>query len=354
MNTTTPVPTTSLSLPGILTMSAEDNETVASLNELCNSINKYYLWVIFCIGFPGNIASVITVLSMSKLSTATLYVAILAIADASALFLKLLFQQLYKYIYFDNIACKMTILTFIFPYYANWILVLVCFERFLAVCFPFQKGIYFTKRKAFIIALLLFIAVIVFFFHLFITYGNNKSRCDFLMPINETVWSWFNVFAYFLAPFVLLVIFSTLIIVGLRQYHKERKSILRESHQGKSNSGNLEQAISVMMAVAGVVFLICTLPACIYFLASFELDDQDALSIARWSLFHQISSAFADLNHAINFYLYFLSARKFRSQFYYLVTCHRASPRRKGDMTLINTTQYTLSNSAENICMANV
>jgi gastrin-releasing peptide receptor len=59
----------------------------------------------------------------------------------------------------------------------------------------------------------------------------------------------------------------------------------------------------------------------------------------------------ADLNHAINFYLYFLSADKFRSHFKDLVSCQKRGRRKKSDATSIgDTTQYTRA-SSENLAM---
>ena len=87
----TPIPNTTP--PYVLT--PEENATVSRLNETRQGLFASYLWVVFLLGFPGNIACVVTVLSMSTLSTATLYVALLAVVDALALLGKLITQQIF-------------------------------------------------------------------------------------------------------------------------------------------------------------------------------------------------------------------------------------------------------------------
>ena len=68
---------------------------------------------------------------------------------------------------------------------------------------------------------------------------------------------------------------------------------------------------------------------------------------------HQIAYVLADLNHAINFYLYFLTADKFRTRFKDLVLCRSSTPRKKSDATsLADHTQYTRANSTENVALS--
>ncbi|XP_012941961.1 uncharacterized protein LOC101854037 [Aplysia californica] len=51
-------------------------------------MNRYYLWVIFAFGFPGNIVSFITVLRMKPFTSPTGYVAALALVDNACLVFK--------------------------------------------------------------------------------------------------------------------------------------------------------------------------------------------------------------------------------------------------------------------------
>ena len=46
-------------------------------------------------------------------------------------------------------------LSIFFSTTANWILVLICLERFISVCYPLKKAYLFTKRRSYICATIL-------------------------------------------------------------------------------------------------------------------------------------------------------------------------------------------------------
>ncbi|KAL8578620.1 hypothetical protein ACOMHN_007078 [Nucella lapillus] len=346
-------------------LTAEENATIQRLADIKHSIVASYMWVVFLIGFPSNVVCVLTVLSMSSLSTATLYVALLAVVDALTLLAKLLVQQLnFHHAYYGDFGCKAINLVYILNCYAHWVLVLVCFERFLAVRWPLKKAVFFTKSRAWLIAAVLFVVIFLIYAQLFVLYISDPTGhiCGFDEDMGNYVrlWYWFSSFLFSFAPFILLVIFTSLIITGLWKYRVARKSILRGDHNNgskdkRSESSNMERAISVMMSVAAVVFLLLTLPSCIFVVSFDYWSWYPPVSYARWMLFQQIAFVMSDLNHAINFYLYFLTADKFRSQFKDMITCRRAQHRKKSDVTSIGDhTQYTRANSMENIAMTRV
>lgn len=346
-------------------LTEDENATLLRLTAAKEGIFASSIWLIFFLGFPGNVACVITVLSMTTLSTATIYVALLAVVDAVCLVLKLLFHQLaFHDMYLGNAGCKATVITSILNCYANWVLVLVCFERFLAVRWPLKKAVFFTKSRAWLIAASLFAVIFLIYVQLFVLYisGPTGHVCGFDAALRAymRVWYWFAAFIFTFAPFVLIVVFTTLIITGLRRYRAARKSILtgdhhhHHQHNGKGekrgDSSNVERAISVMMSVAAVVFLLLTLPSCIFVISFDPSSWYPPLEYARWMLFQQVTFVMADLNHAINFYLYFLTADKFRSRFKDMVMCRRGKLRKKSDATSIGDhTMYTRANSTENL-----
>ena len=57
-------------------------------------MNKYYLWCIFLLGFPGNMVSFVTVLRMTPWTSPTGYVAALALVDNACLTIKVISQSL--------------------------------------------------------------------------------------------------------------------------------------------------------------------------------------------------------------------------------------------------------------------
>lgn len=70
-------------------------------------INEYYLWVIFALGFPGNVLSLLTILRMPTVSSSKMHVAMLAIVDNFAIVSKLLYHQLTSHeISLGDAGCK--------------------------------------------------------------------------------------------------------------------------------------------------------------------------------------------------------------------------------------------------------
>ena len=89
--------------------------------------------------------------------------------------------------------------------------------------------------------------------------------------------------------------------------------------------------IQVMLVVASVYFLLATIPAAIFYLGNYFryrstesaygkksfsvfMENPEGVSAERWRLLYQISFILVDSTHALNFVLYFLTAKRFRQQ----------------------------------------
>ncbi|KAK6971122.1 green-sensitive opsin, partial [Biomphalaria glabrata] len=105
-------------------------------------LHKYYLWVIFAFGFPGNIVSFITILRMKPLSSPIIYVAAVAFVDNSCLLCKILFYSFTRYdVHLTDGGCRTLFFLGSFTaQLANWLLVIMTVERCLAICLPLKVG----------------------------------------------------------------------------------------------------------------------------------------------------------------------------------------------------------------------
>ena len=75
-----------------------------------------------------------------------------------------------------------------------------------------------------------------------------------------------------------------------------------------------------MLVGAALVFLALTLPTCLYHLFLYKLYDPRVLKeSAQRYLFEQVVYFLADANHAVNFFIYFVTAAKFRRCFVHLL-----------------------------------
>lgn len=342
--------------------SQADEDAARQLTVAKDMFYASYMWIFFLLGFPGNIACVATVLRMSTLSTATLYVALLAVVDAIALLLKLVFHQLIvNKVTLGEVGCSLVSFVNITSCYANWVLVLVCLERFLAVSFPLKKGIYFTKRRACVIAAVLFLFIFLIHTHLFFIFIPSGYTCQFAVTWGDA-WKWISTLIYCFLPFFFLLVLTTLIVVGLRRYQAARKSLLgcqtqKHSKKDKRNdSWTLEHTISIMMVLAAVVFLVLTLPICVFIIyTGLYREGDNPLEKARRQFVEQLVYFMQDLTHVVNFYLYFLAADKFRSKFKDMISCRPTLDRKRSDTNnSVLHTQYTLANSTENIPMSEI
>ncbi|KAL8570353.1 hypothetical protein ACOMHN_035771 [Nucella lapillus] len=308
-DTTTELPRTPLPLP---------EEVVVG-----KAIRNVYIWVLIGVGVPGNLACLVTVLSM-HVTTATFYVALLAVVDSAALLVKLVFHQLITHRKMTDAACILSYVVSFCSCHANWVLVLICIERFCTVLFPLKKDVYFTKRRVYVSVLLLTVALVVCFaptplFHTGVKTGRFCLKNKNMQKFKEDFFYGFLSSLYFFLPFVLIAVFTTLIIISLQRHRRARQRMgvmTTTGGGGGGGDGEVDRSISIMLLCAGLVFLLLTLPACLYHLFLKKLYDFNDLEEAGQSfLLYQIVTVLSDTNHAVNFMVYFLSSPRFRKRF---------------------------------------
>ncbi|XP_059150314.1 sex peptide receptor-related protein 2-like [Physella acuta] len=322
----------------------EELEEARKLNNINLNIRTYYLYVLCFLGVPTNVMTIITILTMQAMSPATFYVATLAFCDGSALICKLIGNQFtIRQVRMDTVWCAAGCLPMYLSSLANWVLALICTERFVSVCYPLKKSYIFTKRRSYISIGVTSFVLLVPFLGVFAVMRDYTPVDKTCATKEEYLWFWENIYFWIEAilivffPFVVIFISTCAIVRGLRLSRKARRTILRNSivknphrkHE-MTNANNerlvaeterAERNITAMMVLAAVLFLILALPSCVYFFTARKIPDSESVSIAQWGLFKEISFVLMDSNHAINFFLYFYTAKRFRNQFFKLVKC---------------------------------
>ncbi|GFO20204.1 thyrotropin-releasing hormone receptor [Plakobranchus ocellatus] len=351
----------------------------SQLQKVAYDIHRSYLIVLAVIGVPSNVLTVATILSMNALSPATFFVVLLAAFDGSALVLKLIGNQLGRFqLHKRAWLCQfLEPLTMSFATTANWILVLICLERFISVCYPLKKVYLFTKRRSYISAAILVATIFSLIMSLLgvmriptRTGCSTKSRFTWFF---QYVWLlYINPGLYFFLPFGLISALTGCIIYGLRKSRKHRLSLIRKSetqpesgeemrtlntrgedggagrpssagfgaprrsraqsasvtptalHNKKmlNSTARVERTITLMLIVAAGIFLVLSLPMCLYQLLSQFYTDPGAKTVkqAQWRLFYMIAFLLLDSTHAVNFFLYFFTAKRFRVQLWRILT----------------------------------
>ena len=320
-------------------------------------LNLNYLWVVFAFGFPGNLACLITILRMPPLTSSTTYVAALAITDNFAIINKLVYHQVTLHdMDVGGGGCKaLFFLGSFFAMYPNWILVAMTVERFVAIWFPLNVSTICTKKKAvitlIIVALILLLADVWFLFSATFSYHKLTGfDCGFLPEYSDFLkyyWYWIDGLLFAILPSIILVIFNVLIIHGIRRSARVQKDLTNNKNDHMAEKFRQQRQITIMLVVVSVTFVILNLPNCIFFiLKGYWKYEENTFGHAVYMLTNQIVFILSDSNNAINFYLYFLSARKFRMRFVQILTCRRARPRSFTTLTRTGHTNINVSNTS--------
>lgn len=376
MNTTTQIATTlnisslqcvTTSLPGNTSdnMTLMDNTTTSCTDSGTGStssledfveyrvalfINRYCLYLIVGLGIPGNFAALLTVSKMKPFTSSSLFMIALATADSINLIIKELYYQLTFFdIQLSDLGCQFFIFLGTFAmHYANWILVAMTIERFIAIKFPMKVQEICTQRKAVIVLLVLGIVLMSLNAHHFVTmhegYSSlSKYSCEYQKKYSDfmrKVWYWIDGVVYAVVPFCALTILNFLIIVGIRSSVKKQRDLT--NLQQKQTKQQMQ--ITVMLVTVSVVFTVLTMPNCIFFIyEGYWNYKKSKYQTALYYLIYQVVFLLSDLNHAINFYFYFLSGKKFRKHFIRLICCCLPKAQRPTATTITRASRYRMS-----------
>ncbi len=142
------------------------------------------------------------------------------------------------------------------------------------------------------------------------------------------VWYWINVVMYALLPCILLLVFNALIIVGIRRSFKVHRFLNRNDSTNPGNSvAERQRQITVMLVTSAITLVVLTTPRCVLLILSPYLNAPGkSMEGATLYLIDTIAYVLCDSTHAINFYLYSLSAKRFRTQFADLICWRKVKP----------------------------
>ncbi|XP_076439904.1 kappa-type opioid receptor-like [Babylonia areolata] len=319
------------------------------LYDVTININKYFLWVILVVGFPGNLLSLLTILRMPTVSSSKMHVAILAIIDNCAIVNKFLFHQLTEHLVrLGDVGCKVLLFTGnFFSILASWILVAMTLERFIAVWFPLKVSRIYSKKKATIVLIVIFFLTFSFnTVYFVIVIENVKKSCvfhDSFRTFMQDYWYWADALAYAIVPCLLVITSNTLIIINVQMSSKTQRQLTNNFDQSSRRMRD-QQQITTMLIVISLVFLVLMLPNSIFYLVSEHWLKTTAPGSYRRMEYHftkQLVHTLSDTNHAVNFYLYFLSMATFRRRFLDTILCRKPARKPKGANSSVFKTSHS-------------
>ena len=233
---------------------------------------------------------------------------------------------------------------------STFFLIILTFERFYSIIQPHKAALFNTVKRARIIILTIIIFSVIFNIpHLFAT-SEAVGQCA---PIGEAIqyiygqiYSWLTSLLNFFLPFVLLLFMNTVIIYTLttRSYFSQSQGQF-EVQVESSKIKTTEKQITVTLLLVTFTFLFLMMPSCVILIYVMVYDfAKSPQAFAGYYLFGNLAGQAYFTNSGINFFLYVISGRKFRSDFINLLLFNRKKQTHKISSSEPNTTNTNITN----------
>ncbi|XP_052792017.1 C-C chemokine receptor type 5-like [Mya arenaria] len=279
-------------------------------------------------GLFGNILTILIMSSKVFSGMTSRYILIaLAISDTTLLltqpFNKLFVRKMIGYDVraISDVGCKAFFHIFkTGKMTSSWLIVILCFERFIAVVFPFKAKAIITIKSimALIILDYLFIGIFnaVWTFSSIvvdgvckpdITYAHTKEKYrDYLIAGSSF---------YSLIPMIVMAIMTPVIVYRLLRQKKIRNRMSKGGGASAEKADADTLRISVMLIGVVVAYIAFVLPITVVhnlaFWKSVSVFDTNTL---QFFLMREVAQILEQLNYAVNFVLYVLCSTKFRKR----------------------------------------
>ena len=198
------------------------------------------------------------------------------------------------------------------------------FDRFYSIIRPHKAASFNTvKRAKTTIGCVVVFSIIFNLPHLFTTTYEGRQSVPFgkgMEYVQGQLYYWLSLFVNFALPFVFLLIMNSVIIHTLRrrsmlkiQHDSSAKESVQNDHH-KSKLRTSETQIFAILLLVTFGFLLLTTPAYAFFLyVKFVNYHISAEKFAEFYLFYNFAHKLFYTNYGINFFLYVISGKKFRS-----------------------------------------
>lgn len=306
------------------------NGTRSDANKLV-TLMTYALPVIIIMGTIGNVLSFFVLVRCQMRNTSVyFYLLALAVADTSMLYVSAFKTWIravfgYELLHESDGACK--VVTFLFLFWLHlsaWLIVFVTVDRFVVVWFPFKASSVCTVTRSRIATVALVMTIIVYNSHVFWTYHlfydpykrmlvcGPQSTMRFMFREFE----YLKLASYSLIPFAIILVLNVAIITRLhwrpfllRGRSGDTTSTFSGTSRTESATYGRQAKVTYMLAAVSLAWLVLTLPYAVHALV-FILSGSDP-----WrGMFRAVSFLLMYTNHAINFYIYCITGKKFRRE----------------------------------------
>jgi hypothetical protein len=314
-------------------MESTDNHIVTNVHDVTESIGsdvinlydfpefKVSIWIrlvslilLLPLATIGNILSFVVLNRKAlKQSTTSLLLSGLALADLAVVVLAFLPENVAKISgkYLESTSdfmCKCYFFTRLsLIVISSWILVLVSFERVVALWLPLHAKIVCSRRNAAISMAICCLSSVVFNARYFFTRGIQGDACRPYRQFSDfesTVGPWLIQIAYWVAPSCLLITCNALVIVKLR---------LLKFNQTEGQRTKIAQN-TIVMLLATFCYMVFVSPITMFYVINTTLTSMKDAEKAALELKLSILQQWSYINNAINFLIYVTSGPRFRRE----------------------------------------
>ena len=332
-------PMTSVTIAAIEVLSPE--KPLQNLQEEIDNVVEFYIKpVIYCIGIPGNILSLLLWLQPRLRNSSACYFAALSISDTFVLLLHMI-ATLEKAGITDflvtNFLCEMFNVLYVSTECLSLMLVLgLTVDRFIIVCYPMKRHRLCTIHRTLrVLAGQTLLALIMGIVEgSFWTYSRSHHRCEpnnivgnpVIVEIGNLVILTMGV----IVPAILVIIFNIIIIMTVQKMNKRRQALC---HTSRSMSIDTDATI-MLLSISCYVILAEVPDEIAYLIRPFYPEGNSTISpILReedptWQSYYKfnitssILSTFSLTNYAVDIFIYSLTGRRFREMVLMILRCH--------------------------------
>ena len=300
-----------------------DTKQVIWQSGVAEAIFRYYLYVFLAVGLPGNCAAIVTFMTMRKRNSSHVILIALSVTDSLVLVNHCLFAYLPIYgVTFTDMFCQFYLfLATLLWHVPNVLLILLTTTKCIAVWFPLKVNVLLQTRKQICGICISFLFLFLLNFPMIFESKylvQSLYSCGFRNSNTITVyWNWVNAVLLAFVPITILIVENIVLVIGVKKAETARMVLASSQNLIGQNI-----QVTVMVIVVCSVFILLTLPSCVFFVYREYWDYMsDPVETAKYFLVYQIVFMLSDINHIINFYLYVVTGTKFRRHFCKLVTC---------------------------------
>ncbi|GFS07836.1 neuromedin-U receptor 2-like [Elysia marginata] len=301
----------------------------------------------FAVGVPANTLALVALMTLRPRSIGLFYIALLTASDFAAVVLRFVDYLMVEHaVYTPLLLCgfRGTLVNF-FPCYANWLLVVIVFERYYTLRFPLHKNAHFTFSRARL--LVAGLGLVLFLYNLPRTFMAGQTQGGYCIAIENFIYevmSDIDQVLLFYGPLVLIFLLVGLIAHALLQAQEARERMFAshslqarddkrlstaiEGNNSRSRQGSEaplnehtsrmlrqqrknERSLTIMMFCAAIFFVVMTCPL----IVMMHVRPDPMVGVAELNFKFNITWArgLNMLTHAANFFLYFMTCRRMRN-----------------------------------------